>query len=219
MGSTVAAAFRYVVHGAAPHFRRPATRFRCPAALFLLVLALPRSAAAHESSPQMPGIGEAVAAAIRSLYFYSQVQAGFMASAGMFDELRPAGVGAQAAFNVVGWGSIYTLRYERDVVGPRGDTRRGLLGSWAFEFRPLGFAQSRAHQIVDPHLGGGFELGGAGGEFRAAGLLTAGTDIGLWGDEQNHPALTLRYQWRPFQHPSDYADHLFHVGTVWRAVF
>lgn len=188
----------------------------CVAVVAGTLVAAPNVAHASESAPQFGGVLRAAAQAIANLYFYSQVQIG--SAAVVADAQRPGGMSVRGSLSVVGLGAQGWFRYEQDLLAPTQSVRRGALGGAAFEFRPVPFAQSRWHRFVDPHVAAGFELGGGAGAFRATSSIAAGLDIGLmpWLDE--HPALTLQYQWRPLQTPDDYATHLLQFGMAWRIV-
>ncbi|MBW2526650.1 MAG: hypothetical protein JRI23_20880, partial [Deltaproteobacteria bacterium] len=137
------------------------------------------------------------ARAIAEMHFYGQVHAGVVTT--LVDGQHPGGVGIEASESLLGIGASVALRYERDPLGPTEPVREGVLGSAAFELRPVALARSDWHRLLDPHLSLGFALGAADEQFRAALELGAGIDLGLMPWLEQHPALTLQYRIRPAQ--------------------
>lgn len=181
--------------------------------------------AAHEGKPAggMTGgdlLADAVMGFVRAIaqmHFYGQAHAAVVTT--LVDGQHPGGVGVEASESLMGIGVSVALRYERDPLGPTEPVREGVLGSAAFELRPVALAQSDLHRLLDPHLAVGFAVGGAHEQLRAAVELGVGLDVGLMPWLEQHPALTLQYRLRPLQHPSDYALHHLQIGTAWRATF
>jgi hypothetical protein len=158
----------------------------------------------------------AVGEAIQELNFYSQLQAGLFAVAA--NDLRAGGVGARLGMNAVGFGGSLGGRVERYPGGAGG------LVLADFEFRPLPFLKKNLYRAVDPFLSAGLEAGGGDRGPRATQTLGLGVDIGLFSRpgsnrENAHPVLTLRYQYRLWQIPSDLPQHLFLIGAASRLVF
>lgn len=165
----------------------------------------------------LAGAAMGLVRAIAEMHFYGQVHAGVVAT--LVDGHHPGGVGIEASESVMGIGVAVALRYERDPQGPTEPVREGVLGSAAFELRPVALGALDLHRLLDPQLAVGFALGGADDQFRAALELGVGLDVGLMPWLEQHPALTVQYRLRPLQHPSDYALHHLQIGTAWRATF
>lgn len=175
----------------------------------------PAGPAAEPLVDALAGLGRAAAAALSNLYFFAQMQAG--AHTTVADGEHHGGFGVHAGATVVGVGGSAAVRYERALRADGLDVRRGLLLALAPELRPVALAMSPLHRYVDPYVSLGAEIGGNEVGFRASGYGVLGVDLGPFGSEPLHPALTVQYQFRAFQTPGDFPRHLLHVGAALRA--
>jgi hypothetical protein len=185
---------------------------RSLAAAAALSLLLTSTAARADAGMSFGPIVEATAEALREMRFWSQGEIG--AAGAITDWHHPGGVSLRGSISLEGFGLATALRYER-IAGAHGGVFA--LGG---RFRPLAFAHVDLYRRFDPFLGIGGEIGGDQAGFRAAGTVSGGFDLALFGDTPKmHPALTFEYELRPLRFPSATPLQILHIGGAFRGVF